>query len=191
MNRKNLVLWIIAAVVLVGVLAGAAVLYPRLAGRLEPEAPAASAPAEEQEEELPKAPDFTVEDGNGETLHLSDLRGRPVVVNFWATWCPYCVEELPLFQQAYETYGDRVQFLMVDLADGHRETKEMAEAYAEQYGYTFPIGYDVTSSAVLAYGLSSIPRTVAVNSKGELVFAYTGAMTEEAVTQLLEALAGE
>ena len=75
------------------------------------------------------APGFTVFDGEGNPVTLESLRGKPVILNFWATWCGYCVMEMPDFQTMYDTYGDEIHFMMVNVTDGYQETKEAASLY--------------------------------------------------------------
>lgn len=64
--------------------------------------------------------DFSVLDEAGNSVKLSSLQGKPTIVGYWATWCPYCVKEAPTIQKLYETYGDRVNFMMIDTVDGTR-----------------------------------------------------------------------
>ncbi len=123
------------------------------------------------------APDFTVLDKDGNTVKLSDFRGKPVVLNFWATWCPPCKQELPDFNQAAEAYKDDVVFLMVNLTDGQRETVDIVKAFVADNGYTFPVYFDTAYSAANAYMVSSIPTTYFINAKGEAVNYKIGMMT--------------
>ncbi len=121
------------------------------------------------------APDFTVLDGEGNEVSLSELRGKPVVINFWATWCGPCKSELPDFEKAYQSYGEQIHFMMVDLVGG-QETVEGAKAFVADQGYTFPVYFDTESSAAVAYGVSAIPMTIFVNADGERVTYATGAI---------------
>ncbi len=131
---------------------------------------------------VPKAPDFSVINANGESVKLSDFEGKPVIVNFWATWCGPCKRELPDFEEKYQAYGDSIQFLMVDLADGKQETVEGAKDFVSAQGYTFPVYFDTESSAANAYGVSSIPMTVFINAQGEIV-TYAVGMLNAATLQ--------
>ena len=123
------------------------------------------------------APDFQVMDKDGNTVKLSDFRGKPVVLNFWATWCPPCKAELPDFDEAAAAYGDEVTFLMVNLTDGSRDTVSGVKAFVSDNGYTFPVYFDTTYSAANAYRVSSIPTTYLINEAGEIVGYKVGMMT--------------
>jgi len=127
------------------------------------------------------APDFSVETADGETVRLSDFRGKPVVVNFWATWCGPCKSELPAFDRAYAEYGEDVVFLMVNLTDGQRETVDGVAKFVKDGGYDFPVYYDTSYSAANAYGVYSIPMTVLVDAEGNLIGGQVGAVSEGAL----------
>lgn len=136
---------------------------------------------ENESEETFEAPDFQVEDADGEIVSLSAMEGQPVVLNFWASWCPPCKNEMPDFQKAYETYGEDIRFMMVNLTDGSRETKDTAKAYIEEQGYTFPVYYDVDQEAAYAYYVSSVPATYFIDEDGNIVAAGRGMLDEEAL----------
>ena len=196
--------WIVPAIVLVALLALSPVLYKNLSQQVRPETapPAATAEAvpavtpetavteapAEPESEDPLAPDFSVYNGEGESVYFSDFAGRPAVINFWASWCPPCRSELPAFESAWETYGDRVEFLMVDLTDGSRETVEIAQSFIAEEGYAFPVYFDSDYSGASAYGIYSIPMTVFVDASGRIRGGRIGAMAEETLTAGLEEL---
>jgi thiol-disulfide isomerase/thioredoxin len=101
----------------------------------------------EQPEDKLKAFDFTVYDREGNKVNLSDFYGKPIIINFWATWCPYCVEEMPLFEEKYKEYGEKVHFLMIDAVDGNREIQEKGEKFIEDGGFTFPVYFDTDGNA--------------------------------------------
>lgn len=115
------------------------------------------------------APDFSVLDADGNTVRLSDYIGRPVVLNFWASWCGPCRNEMPHFDKAYQTHGDEVVFLMIDLVDGGRETIESGKAFIEENGYSFTIFFDTKNEAAAAYSITSIPTTLFINREGKIV----------------------
>lgn len=141
----------------------------------------AAANEDGQSEDENKAPDFTVENADGEAVSLSSMEGKPVVLNFWASWCPPCKSEMPDFQKAYETYGEEIQFMMVDLTDGSRETRETAGKFIEEQGFTFPVYYDVNQEGVYAFYVSAVPATYFIDEKGVIVAAGKGMLDEEAL----------
>ena len=132
------------------------------------------------------APDFTVTDGGGNRVSTADLSGKPVILNFWATWCPPCRSELLAFDKLYRQYGNEVSFMMIDLTDGYRETVEGVKKFISENGYTFPVYYDTEGSAAEAYNVSSIPFTVAVGRNGNIVGTHLGAMSEAALEKLIK-----
>jgi len=138
--------------------------------------------------ELNPARDFTVQNANGEWVNLSDFRGKPVIINFWATWCGPCKSELPAFDAAYQTHGDKVNFLMVNLTDGTRETTEKVNSFIEKNGYTFPVLFDSKSSGAMTYSVYSIPLTVFVDAKGNLLGSHTGAMSAKTLEEYIDTL---
>jgi len=132
------------------------------------------------------ASDFTVMTKDMNRVSLSDFRGRGVVVNFWATWCPPCKKELPYFESMYTKYSDREEFMMVNLTDGNRETVDIVKSFINRNGYTFPVYYDTSADAAYSYGVSSIPVTLFIDSKGRLVHRQTGAMSEAVLELFIE-----
>lgn len=145
-----------------------------------------TAPPETEDPNKNTAPDFPVLDADGNTVRLSDMFGKPVVINFWATWCPPCRSELPAFDKLYRQYGNEVSFMMIDLTDGYRETVEGVKKFISENGYTFPVYYDTEGSAAEAYNVSSIPFTVAVGRNGNIVGTHLGAMSEAALEKLIK-----
>lgn len=137
------------------------------------------------------APDFVAFDAAGETVSLSGMRGRPVVVNFFASWCGPCQREMPLFEAVWQEYGERIEFMMVDLCGAGFDDKEAAKALVEQAGYTFPVYFDDGSQAAAHYAIRSIPTSVFVAADGELIGKWVGMIDEQSLRGYLDMLLGE
>ena len=197
MKQQKVILVLVLVFVLL--LAGAALLYNTLSKNMETdqlvtlpgqeqitpetsvppettEPPETTAPTETEPENNP-APDFTVYDGNGNAVKLSDYFGKPIVLNFWASWCGPCKSEMPDFQKVFEEMGDEVQFLMVN-STGGRETLDSAKAFIADSGYTFPVFYDTDLDASTIYGVYSLPSTYFIDGEGNAIAKATGAITE-------------
>lgn len=98
--------------------------------------------------------------------------------------------EMPAFEALYKEYGDKVNFMMVDLTDGVQETEQMARDYIKSQNYTFPVYFDTTLQAKQAYQANSIPLTVFVDEKGILYQKHAGAMNEATLRNYIENLLG-
>lgn len=189
MRSKKAFLIILLAFILI--LGGASVLYNRLGRDLAPEqltvqAPQTSEPAaedttvpEESEPEKALAPDFTVYDLEGNEVHLSDYVGKPIVLNFWASWCGPCKMEMPDFHEKYLELGEEVHFLMINVTDGSRETVDSASKLIAEQEYTFPVFYDTASDAATAYRVYALPTTFFIDAQGYAIAHATGAINEE------------
>ena len=184
------------AVLAVLLFAGAAAAYKHLtAAATVPPSPPGSSSASSAGSEANgsvrknQAPDFTVTDGSGAAVRLSDFFGQPIILNFWATWCPPCRSELPDFDKLYRQYGTSVRFMMIDLTDGYRETAESVKEFVSKNDYTFPVYYDDHGSAANAYRVSSIPFTVVIDKNGNMHKTHLGAMSAEAIKNLIQSVA--
>jgi len=187
---KNIWKWIIIAALLIGFIAGASVLYNKLSkdykgDSLSPTSSAtdtasnsASETSSKDDEENFSAPDFKVLDMDGNEVSLSDFKGKPIVLNFWATWCYYCKEEMPDFNKAYKEYPN-LQFLMVNATDGVQETKEKATKYVKEQGFDFPIFFDENREAVTNYQVTGFPATYFIDAEGKLVTYASGMIDYE------------
>lgn len=149
----------------------------------DPESAASSSEAESGSEPIP-APDFTVYNAEGEAVTLSSLLDRPAIINFWASTCPPCKQEMPDFQSAYETYGEEIAFIMVDgVGSMLNETQEAGAAYVAEQGFTFPVYFDNDRDAVSTYGITGFPTTFFVGGDGNLVAAAQGMISAETLEQ--------
>lgn len=124
------------------------------------------------------APDFTVYDEYGNAVQLSDYFGKPIVLNFWASWCTYCIQEMPHFNNAYYKYPD-VQFLMVNVTDGTDETLASAQSFINGSNFDFPVLYDTSLDATNKYQAYALPMTIFIDENGELVTYFSGMLTAD------------
>ena len=99
--------------------------------------------------------------------------------------------EMPDFEEAYQKYGEEIQFLMVNQTDGSRDTVESAAAFIKDAGYSFPIYFDTTLKAAVAYHVTSIPRTVFINADGSKLAEYKGMMSGEMLQEYIDTLKAE
>jgi len=104
------------------------------------------------------APDFEVVDLNGNAFKLSDLKGKPVLLNFWATWCPPCKSELPDFERFFEKYGKQVHIVAVNLTLSEK-SKDAVKKFVKQQGLTFPVYLDAEGSVAEMYLVRYIPTS--------------------------------
>lgn len=144
--------------------------------------------AHADEKEKVEAPDFTVFDTDGKAVSLSDFKGKPVVINFWATWCGYCKKEMPDFEKVYKEYGDKVQFMMVNLTDGQSETEDQAREFIKKEGFTFPVYFDINNETSSLYGISGLPMTIVVGSDGNVTGYAKGMLDEETLSSAIKNL---
>ena len=177
MKDKKGFIWVL--VLLIVVLGSAAVLYNTYGDMPMPDNVAQQGGEEQQEQELSLAPDFTVLDWDGNEVHLSDFRGKPVVLNFWASWCGPCKMEMPDFQSKCDELAGEVVFVMVNATDGGRETVDTAKAFISESGYTFPVYFDTSYEAIYAYGVNAFPTTLFIDAEGYLVAYGQGAMSAD------------
>ncbi|HUG15989.1 MAG TPA: TlpA disulfide reductase family protein [Thermomicrobiales bacterium] len=120
-----------------------------------------------------EAPDFSVETFDGEQFQLSELRGNIVVINFWASWCPPCRDEMPLLVHAAERLGEDVVLVGVDIWDDVDD----ARAFLASYRVTYPNVHDADGRIGIGYGVTGVPETFVVNADGRIVVRLPGPVT--------------
>lgn len=131
------------------------------------------------------AEDFTLPDLNGDTISLSDYRGENVYLNFWASWCEPCNEEMPPIEKIYKEYKDKG---LVVLTINTGEDKTTVAEYMKTNGYTFPVLLDLELNVSRQYKTSSIPVSIFINKEGEIVTKEVGIMTEAQMRSAIEKL---
>ncbi|KGM46356.1 redoxin domain-containing protein [Neobacillus niacini] len=167
---------IIAAVVLIALL-GVAIVQA-MDKKAEPENVSQEAASMGGLKVGAKAPDFELKTLAGDTVKLSDLKGKKVMLNFWATWCPPCKAEMPAMEEFHKEAGDDVVILAVNI-DPHLDVK----AFVDENGITFPIPLDAEDKVNEMYQVLSIPTTYFIDTKGNIGNKYIGAMNLDAMKQ--------
>ena len=119
-----------------------------------------------------KAPDFTVEMFDGTKTSLAELKGKVVLLNFWATWCPPCRQELTRVQKDIIDRFAGKEFVFLPVSRG--EKRETVEAFREKTGYTFPMGLDSARTVYDRYASNYIPRNFLIDKEGKVVLATVG-----------------
>ena len=127
------------------------------------------------------APNFTLKNLAGEEVSLKDYRGKKVMVNFWATWCPPCKEEMPAMEKFYKANSKEVEILAVNL-----DPQNNVKGFVEEKGLTFPILLDEEGSTQQAYSVISIPTTLILDEQGLIVKKHIGSMTFEQMQELMK-----
>ncbi len=130
------------------------------------------------------AQDFTVYNYDRKEFSLAQMQGKATVVNFWASWCPPCVGELPHFNSLYNYYKDSVNFMMVNTEDASQ--MDNVAAFISDNGYSFPVYYDLDYSGTKAYSINAIPVTLFIDKDGNLIEKQVGAMDEETIREYIE-----
>ncbi|EIJ77982.1 ahpC/TSA family protein [Bacillus methanolicus PB1] len=130
-----------------------------------------------------KAPDFEIKTLTGETVKLSQFEGKKVMLNFWATWCPPCKEEMPEMEQFYREKKEEIVILAVNI-----DPQYDVQRFAKEMGVTFPILLDEDDSVNKKYQILTIPTTFFIDEKGMIRSKYLGSMTIDKMKQYLDDL---
>lgn len=131
-------------------------------------------------------PNFSVQDRQSNTVELASMQGKPTFVCFWATWCPPCNAEAPHIQKLYETYGDRINIMMINVTDGDQDTPEIVEEWIAENGYTYPIYLDEGLEASNACMVYYLPTSFVLDSQGNILSSFSGTISEEDGINLFE-----
>ena len=159
-----------------GVLFGILIFYNSSAGSVLPDGSRALPPTVGA-----PSPDFSLPQLGESERRLSDLRGTPVVINFWATWCPPCIEEMPLLDHAAADYSGK----MVVLGINSGESPELVQPFLEKNGITFPILLDQTESVTDLYFVRNFPMTFFIDADGVLRAQHIGVLREDQLSRYL------
>ena len=150
--------------------------------------PKASAQAAKPAQKGQEPPDFTLTGSKGETLQLSAFRGKKVVLNFWATWCPPCKAESPEFEQFYTDNKDKnVVILSVNLTSEEREKGDV-QNFIDKYHLTYPVALDLNREASGLYRISAIPTTYLIDTSGIIQQKFVGQISYDALAEAVAAL---
>ncbi len=181
---------IIALVALVAIVAVAVFAYSALPG-LRGGTPYDLTPADELD---PLARTTiaacTIKDNDDNALTIGDITAKshkPIVMNVWASWCSHCVEEMNDYQKLFDEYGDRVDFVMLDLNDKPVEL-DSARGFVKEHGFTFPVYFDTNSSVREALGITGIPMSAVLSSDGDLLLVRSGVIKYDAMKATIESI---
>lgn len=130
------------------------------------------------------APNFRLRAATGETIELADLRGTPVFINFWASWCFFCLTEMPAIQRVSEEYGDTVVMLGVNISD----TPEDIAAYAANNGIHYPLPMDTERAVMEAYGVRRMPTSIFIDADGVVSSVVYGVIVPDQMRANIDAM---
>ncbi len=130
------------------------------------------------------APTFSLTLLDGKPFDLAETRGKPVLINFWASWCIPCEDEAVALEQGSRAYRDRVAFIGVNVQD----TDPLAQAFLKRFGVTYPNGRDATGAIAVEYGMGGVPETYFVDRSGTLVRKWQGPLDEARLRAFLDDL---
>lgn len=129
-----------------------------------------------------EAPDITVTAQDGRHIKLSSLRGKTVFVNFWATWCGPCMQEMPEMNALYPEYKDKIEFFTVSIDDARADY----EKYARESGFSFPMYWGDKNAIISAYGIQGIPASYIIDKYGTVIQSHIGGMKQKEMRAFLD-----
>jgi thiol-disulfide isomerase/thioredoxin len=112
---------------------------------------------------------FRLSDANGQVINLAELKGKPLFINYWATWCPPCIAEMPSIQKLYDKYQNDVNFVFIN-----NEAPDVVKAFMNKHNHTLPL-YKIAGSVPEQFATSTLPTTILISTKGRVVLFKTGA----------------
>lgn len=127
------------------------------------------------------APAFTLKDLNGKEVGLEDFKGKKVMLNFWATWCPPCKAEMPAMQKLYETKSNEIEILAINL-----DPQNKVADFVSENGLSFPILLDQSGGTQQSYSILSIPTTFIIDENGVIQKKHVGSMTLEQMEEIIK-----
>lgn len=135
------------------------------------------------DESLEAAPDITLDYFDGESESLSELVGQPVILNFWASWCPACIAEMPALGDVHRRFGDQVEFIGMNMQEVDLDA---AEALVQQTGVEYRLAHDPQGLIYREFGGVAMPTTVFITEEGEIARVHAGTIFEDDLAGLIE-----
>lgn len=135
----------------------------------------------------PFTPEFSIQNGDGEDVSISEYRGKKVIINFWASWCPPCIREMPEFQALHNELDEEETILLaINLTDGQRETRTLADNFLKENNLDLNVLYDTVGNAFFEFNVTSIPQTFFLDEEGTVQYSILGMTDKETLDAVLE-----
>ncbi|MFC4618605.1 peroxiredoxin family protein [Camelliibacillus cellulosilyticus] len=133
-----------------------------------------------------QAPDFTLKNFAGKTVNLSDFRGKNVIINFWASWCPPCRAEIPELESYYQSHKNKAFTILAVDVTSTEATVSGVKSFVQKNHMSYPVVLDAEGDVSSAYGVMSLPTSYFIDSKGIIKYKVIGAMTTDTIKQVWE-----